>query len=64
MAFKNLGSKPDFFNDYFDKLAGNSELRKQITGGGRISENEIRKSWEPGMLKFKEIRKRHLLNPE
>ena len=24
MAFKDLGSKPDFFNDYFDKLAGNS----------------------------------------
>jgi uncharacterized protein YbbC (DUF1343 family) len=62
MAFKDLGSKPDFFNDYFDKLAGNSELRKQIIEG--LSEIEIRRSWEPGLSKFKEIRKKHLLYPE
>jgi uncharacterized protein YbbC (DUF1343 family) len=62
MAFKDLGSKPEFFNDYFDKLAGNSELRKQITDG--LSEMEIRKSWQTGLLKFKEIRQRHLLYPE
>ena len=62
MAFNDLGSKPDFFNDYFDKLAGNSELRKQIMEG--LSEIEIRKSWEPGLLKFREIRKKYLLYPE
>jgi uncharacterized protein YbbC (DUF1343 family) len=62
MAFNDLGSKPDFFNDYFDKLAGNSELRKQITEG--LSEIEIRKSWEPGLFKFREIRKKYLLYPE
>jgi len=62
MAFKDLGSKPDFFNDYFDRLAGNSELRNQITAG--LSEMEIRRSWEPGLLKFKEIRKKYLIYPE
>jgi len=62
MTYKDLGSKPDFFNDYFDKLAGNSELRKQIMED--IPEMEIRKSWEPGLSKFKEIRKKYLLYPE
>jgi uncharacterized protein YbbC (DUF1343 family) len=62
MAFKDLGSKPDFFNDYFDKLAGNSELRKQIMEG--VPEIEIRRSWEAGLSKFKELRKRHLLYPD
>ena len=62
MTYEDLGSKPDFFNDYFDKLAGNSELRKQIIED--IPEMEIRRSWEPGLLKFKEIRKKYLLYPE
>jgi uncharacterized protein YbbC (DUF1343 family) len=62
MTYKDLGSKPDFFNDYFDKLAGNSELRKQIMED--IPEMEIRKSWEPGLSKFKEIRKKYLIYPE
>ena len=62
MAFKDLGSKGVFFTDYFDQLAGTSLLRKQIIQG--LSENDIRKSWEPGLLKFKEIRKNYLLYPE
>jgi uncharacterized protein YbbC (DUF1343 family) len=62
MAFKDLGSKPDFFNDYFEKLAGNSELRQQIMAD--MPEMEIRRSWEPGLLKFKEIRQKYLIYPE
>jgi uncharacterized protein YbbC (DUF1343 family) len=46
----------------FDKLAGTSRLRKQIIDG--VSEPAIRKSWEPGLLKFKNKRKKYLLYPE
>lgn len=50
------GKEEDYF---FNKLAGNSTLRKQINEG--ISEADIRKSWEPALSKFKEIRKKYLL---
>jgi uncharacterized protein YbbC (DUF1343 family) len=46
----------------FDKLAGTSLLRKQIISG--ISENEIRKSWEPALSQFKVKRKKYLLYPD
>lgn len=62
MAFKAMGSKPDFFNDYFDKLAGNSALRNQILQG--LPESEIRQSWQPGLDRFKEIRKKYLIYEE
>ncbi len=45
----------------FDKLAGNSILRKQIIAG--VSEKEIRKSWEPALSIFKSKRIRYLLYP-
>lgn len=48
-----------FFNSYFNKLAGNSELRKQIEAG--LSEKEIRESWEEGLAEFKKTRKKYLL---
>lgn len=47
---------------FFNKLAGNSELAKQIKAGK--TEAEIRKSWEPALTRFKEIRKRYLLYPD
>jgi uncharacterized protein YbbC (DUF1343 family) len=62
MAFKMMGSKPDFFTDYFDKLAGNSTLRNQIIQG--LPESEIKKSWQPGLEKFKEIRRKYLIYEE
>jgi uncharacterized protein YbbC (DUF1343 family) len=45
----------------FDKLAGTENLRKQIVAGA--SESEIRKSWEPGLSDYKEMRKKYLLYP-
>lgn len=45
----------------FDKLAGNAKLRTQIMAG--LSTEEIRKSWEPGLKQFREIRKKYLLYP-
>jgi len=61
-TYKELKDKPDFFNNFFDKLAGNSTLRKQILNG--LSEEEIRKSWQPDLIKFKKIRKKYLLYPD
>ncbi len=52
----------NFFNDYFDKLAGNSTLRKQITEGK--TEEQIRASWQEDLVNFKSIRKKYLLYPE
>ena len=49
----------DFFNNYFNKLAGNSELKEQIING--ISENQIRETWKQDLLKFQSIRKKYLL---
>ncbi|KAA6430401.1 DUF1343 domain-containing protein [Dyadobacter flavalbus] len=45
----------------FDKLAGTENLKKQIIAG--TSEEEIRKSWEPGLSDFKSVRKKYLLYP-
>ncbi len=54
--------KNDFFNSYFDRLAGTSELRKQIIAGK--SEEEIRKSWQKDIDRYKKIRKKYLLYPD
>lgn len=62
MAFKAMGSKSDFFNDYFDKLAGNSTLRNQILQD--LPESEIKQSWQPDIEKFKEIRRKYLIYEE
>jgi len=62
MAFKAMGSKPDFFNDYFYKLAGNPTLRNQILQD--LPESEIKQSWQPGLEKFKEIRRKYLIYNE
>jgi uncharacterized protein YbbC (DUF1343 family) len=62
MAYKTLGSNPNFFNDPFDHLAGTSDLRGQIIDDK--NEQEIRLGWQEGLNKFKEIRKKYLLYPE
>ena len=46
---------------FFNKLAGNETLMRQIREG--VSEQEIRKSWEPGLTAFKAIRKKYLIYP-
>ena len=72
-AYKLFPQKDNFFllskkenvseTDYFfNKLAGNATLMQQIKAGK--SEKEIRKSWEPKLLAFKQIRKKYLLYPD
>ena len=46
----------------FDLRTGTDQLRKQIIAG--VSEADIRKSWEPGLKKFKAIRAKYLLYPD
>lgn len=67
-AYRLFPAKDSFFitpksgnmkNSFFDKLAGNNELWQQIRDG--VSENDIRKSWQPKLDAFKKIRKKYLL---
>jgi uncharacterized protein YbbC (DUF1343 family) len=58
-AYSQFPDKNKFFNDYFEKLAGNSILRKQIIMG--LTEDEIHESWKKDLEKFQEIRKKYLL---
>ena len=46
-------------SNFFEKLAGTTELRKQIEAG--MSEEEIRTTWQQGLDHFKEIRKKYLI---
>ncbi|MCG2609884.1 DUF1343 domain-containing protein [Flavobacterium sp. SM15] len=58
-AYQTTADKTKFFNDFFTKLAGTKKLQHQIESG--VSENEIRKSWEQGILNFKKTRKPYLI---
>ena len=63
-AFKILNNKEAFFSAthesyFFNKLAGNDVLMKQIKAG--TPESEIRKTWQPKLLVFKKVRKKYLL---
>ena len=58
-ALENYPVKEEFFNSFFENLAGTAELRKQLNAG--MSEDSIRNSWKVGLDKFKEIRKKYLI---
>ncbi|RYY69238.1 MAG: DUF1343 domain-containing protein [Chitinophagaceae bacterium] len=63
-AYKLFPGKDSFFlkNNFIDKLAGTDSFRQQVKNGA--SEEEIRKSWQPGLDAFKAIRKKYLLYPD
>jgi len=46
-------------SNFFEKLAGTTELRHQIEQG--MSETDIRATWQPALQHFKEIRKKYLI---
>jgi uncharacterized protein YbbC (DUF1343 family) len=58
-AYENTADKTVFFNDFFTKLAGTKKLREQIEAG--MTEKEIRKTWQEGLERFKEVRKKYLI---
>lgn len=58
-----IGTQPFFLeNNFFNKLAGNSELMMQINAG--LSAEEIRLSWQDDLAAYKVIRKKYLLYPD
>ncbi|MEX0965835.1 MAG: DUF1343 domain-containing protein [Bacteroidia bacterium] len=59
--YNDSEDKSKFFNGFFDKLAGTDELRKQIERGE--SPEDIRKSWQPGLRQYDEMRQKYLLYP-
>lgn len=66
--YKASPEKENFFNSKLsnqmgtiEKLIGVGDFRQQIIDGK--SEKEIRESWEPGLSKYKEMRKKYLLYP-
>jgi uncharacterized protein YbbC (DUF1343 family) len=59
--YKAYPEKDKFFTAYFSKLAGTDQLQKQIEAG--VSEQAIRKSWEPALSQYKAMRKKYLLYP-
>lgn len=62
--YKGFSDPSNFFlkNNFFDKLAGTDELKKQIIKG--VSEEDIRKSWQEDLEKYKALRKKYLLYKE
>ncbi|QJD94787.1 DUF1343 domain-containing protein [Mucilaginibacter robiniae] len=59
--YHNFPDKLHFFNDYFTRLTGSKKLREQIEAG--LNEQAIRQSWEPGLSRFKQLRKKYLIYP-
>ncbi len=53
--------KAKFFIPFFDKLAGNSDLRQQIIAG--VGEDAIHASWAEGLAAFSTVRSKYLLYP-
>lgn len=58
-AYRNYEGKDSFFVPFFEKLAGTAQLRKDIVAGK--SEADIRKSWQPLLEQFSQIRKKYLI---
>jgi len=60
-AYKLFPDKTKFFlsSKSLNRLAGNDVLMQQIIDGK--TEDEIRKSWEPALSNYKEIRKKYLM---
>lgn len=48
-----------FFNNFFNLLAGNDVLQKQILDG--VDEEVIKQSWEKDLIQYKKMRKKYLL---
>ena len=59
--YQKMPDKSKFFTraEFFDKLAGTDELRKQIIAGK--TEKEIRASWAKDLTEYKQMRKQYLL---
>lgn len=57
-VYKDSPKKTDFFNDFFNKLAGNNSLKKKIKDGWTAK--KIRASWKGDLEKYKLRRSNYL----
>jgi uncharacterized protein YbbC (DUF1343 family) len=57
--YKTSNDTAHFFNSFFDKLAGSNILRKQIISG--LTAEDIEKTWQIDLAKFKVLRKKYVL---
>lgn len=63
MGFYEMApDKEKFFTSYFDKLAGNDKLRKQIRDGKTVE--EIRSSWKVELAQYSSLRDQYLMYPK
>lgn len=62
--YNKMPDKSKFFTrpEFFDKLAGTDQLRKQIISG--MTEAEIKASWKDELDAYKSMRKKYLLYPD
>jgi uncharacterized protein YbbC (DUF1343 family) len=58
-AYQLSNNKSTFFNSFFLKLYGKQNIIKQLEKN--IGEENIRKTWQTELIKFKTIRKKYLL---
>ena len=58
-TYKQCSEKEEFFNDFFNTLAGTDKLKKQIIAGMTV--REIKASWQEGLEEFKRIRRKYLI---
>jgi uncharacterized protein YbbC (DUF1343 family) len=59
--YKSFPDKEKFFIPFFERLAGNSELRQQIKDG--LTEEQIRATWQKDLDEYKLKRAKYLLYP-
>ncbi len=61
-AYNLYGEKAQFYNSFFEKLAGTEDLRRFVNQG--LTEAQIWAKWDGEIAKFKKIRKKYLLYPD
>ena len=61
--FQRASDKSKFFlaNNGIDRLAGTDQFRLQLLAG--VAPETIRKSWQPALSAYKQVRKKYLLYP-
>ena len=58
-SYSNFPEPKSFFKEGFYRIAGTKKLKTQIEEG--LSEEEIRRTWQEGLINFKRIRLKYLL---
>lgn len=58
-TYEGLGCDSSFFTSFFDKLAGNSDLKRQIMEF--YTEEQIRKTWQPELDEYLKMRSKYLI---